>query len=240
VAREVIPGEGLDAGIEIRKRRRLPWLRALLLIFYLGVAAALAVCEYDARAVLRDARARENAQEYDAAFSAYRGVMETFPFSFAIIETQQSLRRICQSPEFEMPKPSWLSRTEGFLGTSFNAQDVYLLPLVAWPVSAVLLLPVFLTRTWRPITAILALLLMLVAIAGSVAQFVWYGLITLPPAAEAVQGYMQAPAAVYCSSYLLLALTALMSLTATGTQRISERAVARATRRDRQGRKFEG
>lgn len=215
VAREVIPGEGLDAGLRIRKRRRrIPWLRALLLISYLGIAAVLVVSESDARGILRDARAEEDAQEYDAAFSTYRGVLEVFPFSFAVIEARQSLRRICESPEFEMPKPSWLSRVEDLLGTDVNVQDVYLLPLAAWPVSALLLLLVLLTRIWRPVAALLALLLMIVAIAGSVAQLAWYGRVPLAPVAQAVQGFMQAPAAVYCASYVLLALTALMTLTA--------------------------
>ena len=215
VAREVIPGEGLDAGPRITKRRRrIPWLRVLLLILYMGIVAALVVSESDARGILRDARARENAQEYDAAFSAYRDVMEVFPFSFAIIETRQSLRRICLKPEFEMPKPSWLSRAEDLLGTGANVQDVYLLPLAAWPGSALLLLPVCLTRIRRPVAALLALLLMIVATAGSVAQLAWYGMIQLAPVAEVVREFMQAPATVYCASYCLLALTAVMTLTA--------------------------
>ena len=216
VAREVIPGEGLDAGLGIRKRRRrIPWFRALLLILYLGIVAALAVSEFDARGILRDARAKENAQEHDAAFSAYHGVLEVFPFSFAIIETRQSLRRmICLSPEFEMPKPSWLSRVEDLLGTDANVQDAYLLPLAAWPGSALLLVLVLLTRIRRPVAALLTLLLVIVAIAGSVAQFGWYGTVPLASLAEAAQKLMQAPGAVYCASYCLLAVTAVMTLTA--------------------------
>ena len=213
VAREVVTAERLESGF-IKKGSRIPWLRTLLLILYLGIVAALAVSESNAHGILRDARARETAQEYDAAFSTYRGVLDAFAFSFATIETRQSLRRICDSNAFEMPKPSWLSWVEDLLGTDVNVQDVYLLPLAAWPVSALLLLLVLLTRIFRPVAAPLALLLMVVAIAGSVAQLAWYGLAPLAPVAEVVQEFMQAPAAVYCASYLLLALTALMTLTA--------------------------
>ena len=212
VAREVIPGEGLDAGLRITKRRRrIPWLRALLLILYLGIAAALIVFESRARENLRAAGAKEDPNE---AFITYSDVLDAYPFSFAVIEARQGLLEICKSPEFEMPKPSWLSRVEDLLGTHANVQNAHLLPLAAWPVSALLLLLVCLTRIRRPVAALLALLLMIAAIAGSVAQLAWYGTVPLAPVAEAAQAFMQAPAAVYCASYWLLALTALMTLTA--------------------------
>ena len=223
VAREVAPGESFESGLTKKgrkgratgKKRRIPWLRALLLLFYLGSVAALAVFEFDAQRILRDARSKESTQDYGGALSAYRGILENLPFSFATIEAWQSLRQISQSPELEMPRPSWLSRVEGLSGADFGVRDVHLLPLVAWPVSAVILLLVLLTRIFRPVVALLALLLMVSAAAGSVGQFAWYGLLPLAPVAEAAQEFMQAPAGVYYASYLLLALTAIMTLTAT-------------------------
>ena len=119
-----------------------------------------------------------------------------------------------------MPKPSWLLRVgDLFGGKDADLPDVYLLPFVAWPVSAVLLLLVFLTRIFRPGAALLALLLMILAIAGSAAQFAWYGLIPLAPVVEATQDFMQTPVAVYSASYMLLAMTALMTLTAATRRR---------------------
>ena len=219
VAREIIPGQGLDAGL-ITKRRRIPWARVLLLILYLGIAAAMVVFELRAREILSDAAAKEKAQDPNAAFAMYGEIRDSFPFSFATIEARQGLLRICQSPDRQMPKPSWLLRVgDLFGGKDADLPDVYLLPFVAWPVSAVLLLLVFLTRIFRPGAALLALLLMILAIAGSAAQFAWYGLIPLAPVVEATQDFMQTPVAVYSASYMLLAMTALMTLTAATKRR---------------------
>ena len=73
----------------------------------------------------------------------------------------------------------------------------------------------FVTRILRPGVALLALFLMVVAVAGLAAQLTWYGSISLPPVAEVAREFMQATPAVYFASYLLLVLTALMTLTAT-------------------------
>ena len=242
VAREVIPGEGFESGLTKKgrkgrksgKKRRIPWLRALLLLLYLGGVAALAVFESDAQRILRDARAKESAEDHEGAVSAYRGILESLPFSFATIEAWQNLRRISQSQALEMPRPSWLSRIEGLSGVDFGARDVHLLPLAAWPVSAALLLLVLLTRIFRPGVAVLALLLVIAAAAGSIAQFAWYGVFPLAPAAEAAQELMEAPAGVFYASYLLLALTAIMTLTATTRRPSSHMAkIAAATARKR-------
>jgi hypothetical protein len=186
-----------------------------MFLFYLGIIGALAVSEFAAQGTLRDARAKEGVQDYDAALSTYRGVLDGVPFSFGTIEARQSLDRLCQSQGLEMPTPSWRPVVENLLGSGQDMPDVHLLPLVAWPVSAALLLLVFVTRILRPRVAFLALLLMIVAMAGSISQLAWCGSIALPAAAEAAQGFMQTMPAVYLASYLLLLLTALMTLTAT-------------------------
>jgi hypothetical protein len=234
VAREVIPSDGLAAGVVIRKeRRRIPWLRALLLTLYLGAAGTMVVLELGARDILSDASRQEN-KDPNEAFDSYRGVVDTFPLSFAVIKARRGLLEISKSPHFDMPEPSWFLQVKGLLGESINPQDVYLLPFVAWPVSALLLLLVLLTRLSRPSIAILGILFLLVAVAGTVAQLALYGLIPLAPATDVAGKLMQKPAAAYIASYLLLVTAALMTLTARGkrqSRHIAQVATARAKRR---------
>ncbi len=208
------PGEDRRKSRLRKKSNRIPWLRMILAVGYLGIAAAMGIYEFKAHRALRDAQAKENAQDQSAAFNAYRDMLEKFPFSFATIETRQGLRRLSDSHEdFGMPKPSWMLPIEDMLG-ELTVSDVYLLPLLAWPACAVMLALVSLTRIFRPVAALLSLLFMLVAVAGSVAQLSWYGLVPLGPATEAVQSVMQVPVSVYCSTYALLLITVSMSLTA--------------------------
>lgn len=202
-----------------KKRYRIPWLRIILVIAYLGIVVALVFSEFNAHRILRDAQANENAQNRRAAFSMYQDITEAFPFSFAIIRAQQHLSRLCDPNECEMPKPSWRLAAENMLGTELNARDIYPLPSVIWPACAVLLFLALLTRIRRYAVASLVLLFMIVAIAGAVVQLSWYGLIPLAPMTDVVQELMKAPVAVYCASYVLLILTAMMTLTATSKQK---------------------
>lgn len=197
-----------------RRKSRIPWLRVILLVVYLGIAVAMVVSEFSARKSLRDARQKENVPDYSGAFVAYEDLVEAFPFSFAAIEATQSLRRLSDSQEeLGVPKPSWILKVEGALG-ELSVSDVYLLPFVTWPACVVLLFLVAATRICRPAAAVLSFLLMIVAAAGSLAQYSWYGLIPLTPVAKVAQNVMQVPLYVYCSSYTLLLTTALMTLTA--------------------------
>jgi hypothetical protein len=197
-----------------RRRRRIPWLRMILLVVYVGIAVAMGVSEFSARKGLRDAREKENVPDFSGAIVAYEDLVEAFPFSFAAVEATQSLHRLSDSQEeLEVPKPSWILKVEGTLG-ELSVSDVYLLPFVAWPACVVLLLLVFVTRIFRPVAAALSFLLMIVAAAGAVAQFSWYGIIPFTPVANVAQSVMQVPLYVYCSSYALLLTTALMTLTA--------------------------
>lgn len=198
------------------KKKRHPWLRIVLVIAYLGIIVALVRSELNAQQILRDAQAKENAQDYQAAFESYQDIIEAFPFSFAIIETQKGIRRLCDSHDFKTPRPSWLLPVEDVLSRKSNVCDVNLLPLVVWPACAVLLSLVFLTRILRPSTAFLVLMLVVVSIAGSVAQLSWHGRMLSMPVAK---GLMERPVVIYCASYLLLVVTALMTLTATRKRR---------------------
>lgn len=223
--------QGHESG-SAKKRCRIPWLRIILVMAYLGIVAALVISEFNAHRILRDAQANENAQNYRAAFSMYQDITEAFPFSFAIIGAQQHLSRLCDPNDSEMPKPSWRLAAENMLGTELNAYNIYPLPSVTWPACAVLLFLVLLSRIRRYGVALLVLLLMIVAIAGVVVQFSWYGLTSFEPMTDVVQELMRAPLAVYCASYVLLILTAMMTLTATSKHK-SRRKNKTATAKER-------
>jgi hypothetical protein len=175
----------------------------------------MATSEFATQRTIRDARAKEISEDYDAALDMYSGILHVVPFSFGAIEAGHSLHRLSQFQGRETPEPFWLAPTKKLLGLNTRLPDVYLLPLVAWPVCAVLLFVVLLTRVRRPAIAFLSLLLMAIAIAGSVVQLVWYGSISLPSAAQTARGLMRVTPNVYYASYLLLVVTALMTLTGT-------------------------
>jgi len=214
IAKEVVPAEKAGLG-SVRKGSRVPWLRALLLILYLGIVAALIVTEFGARRTFHEARIKEDAEDPNVAFAEYRTVRDTYPYTFASIKARQNLRRLGESQGFELPKPKWRAACEDLLGFELKEQDVHILPLAAWSISAVMMLLVFLTRIRRLGVAMVAFLLMILAVSGLVAQLVWYGLIPLSSVAEAIDQFMQAPETVYIASYVLLVLTAFMTLTAT-------------------------
>lgn len=186
----------------VKKRRQTPWLRIILVVLYFGIIVALVSCEYNARQILREAQANEEAQNHNAAFNKYQDIMEAFPMSFAVIEALEGL-----------------SRTGEQIGEQVSEQNVYWLPFIVWPACAVLLFLVLLTRIVRPGAAFLSCLLMIAAVAGSLAQLSWYGLVPSEPIAKAAQVFMKSPVAVYGASYLLFILTALMTLTATSKHR---------------------
>ena len=232
IAKEVIPAEKAGLG-SVRKGSRVPWLRALLLILYLGIVAALIVTEFGARRALHEACVEEDAKDPNTAFakSKYRTILDAYPHTFASIEARQNLRRLGESQGFELPKPKWLAACEDLLGFELKQQDLHILPLAAWSTSAVMLLLVFLTRIRRLGVAIVAFLLMILAVSGLVAQLVWYDLIPLSSVAEAIDQFMQALETVYIASYVLLVLTAFMTLTATAPRihlRIAKMAEATA------------
>lgn len=214
IAKEVIPVETTGFRSD-GKCSRIPWIRAILLIFYLGIVAALVVAEFGARGILYQARAKEDAEDPNAAFSRYRAVQDIYPFTFASIEAQKHLRLINQSHGIELPEQAWLAACQDFLGVELEEQEVYLLPLAVWPISALMLLLVFLTRVRRVGVALIALFFMILAVSGSVAQLAWYSLIPLSSVAEAIGQLMQAPVTLYIASYVLLILTAFLTLTAT-------------------------
>jgi DNA-directed RNA polymerase subunit RPC12/RpoP len=182
--------------IPYRLKRRTSWLRILLTIVYAGIITAFVFYERQAHEVLHSGQALENLERNQEAQQKYEEITGKYWLSFAEIDARKGLFRI--NPD---NKP--------------RVNDVYLLPLVAWPLCTVLLLLVFISRILRPGMAFLAFLLFLLGIAGSVFQFAWYGLISFEPIVTIVQEFVAEPKGIFVVSYLMLIITALMSLTAT-------------------------
>ena len=180
------------------KKCRISWLRIILTIVYIGIIIALVIYERNAHKELNRGQGLENLQKYQEAGEKYREVIEEYELSFAVIEARKNLRRV-----------------EGQLGNDFSIEDVYWLPFITWPVCSVLLFLVFVTRILRPGMAFLAFLFLLLGIFGSVLQLAWYGLISIEPIAVIVQEFAAEPKAAFIASYIMLIITAMMTLTAT-------------------------
>ncbi len=182
--------------VPYRQKRRTPWLRVLLTIIYAGVIISFVFYERQAHYKLNDGRELERLERYREAQQTYEAIIGKYWLSFAEIEARSSLSRI---------NPGNEPRVDGF----------YWLPLAAWPVCSVLLFLVFITRILRPGMAFMALLLLLLAIFGTAFQFTWCGWIRFEPIAEIVQDFIAEPKGIFVLSYLMLIITALMTLTAT-------------------------
>jgi hypothetical protein len=179
-----------------KNKHQTPWLRIILALVYVGIIAWLAIYELNAHKVLRNAQISEGKQEYQSALEGYAKVIEGFQLSFAVIEARKGSRRVQES-----------------LGGDFDADEIYWLPFVVWPTCAVLLFLVFITRIIRLGIACLALLLLIVAILGSLFQLSLYNVISLGSMNKIVQELMANTVMVFVTSYMLLAATALMTLT---------------------------
>jgi hypothetical protein len=222
------PVPAMKAGFKLaRKRSRFPWLRIILFIAYIAIIAVLVCSERNARQMLRDAQAKEVEQNFEGAFELYVNIAERFPCSFAFIEAQANLHRLHDSNAFELPRPPWLEAVEAVLeilqsklDRHLDVSEVYLLSFVAWPACVVLLALVFLTRILRPGAALFVLVLLAVAAAGVVVQLSWYETILLVPVAKEI---IEEPKVLYGASYALLAVTALMTLTATRKRSIRDK-----------------
>lgn len=180
------------------KKRRIAWLRIILTIVYIGIIIGFVIYERNAHEVLNLGRGLENQQKNQDAREKYREVIEEYQPSFAVIEARKNLRRV-----------------EEQLGNDFSIEDVYWLPFITWPVCSVLLFLVFLTRILRPGMAFLAFLLLLLGLFGSVLQLAWYGLIPIEPISVIVEEFAAEPKGTFVTSYIMLIITAMMTLTAT-------------------------
>ena len=180
------------------QKHRIAWLRIFLTIVYIGVIITFVIYERNAHKELNRGRESYNLQKYQEAIEQYRKVIEEYQLSFAVIEARKNFRLV-----------------EEQLGNDFSIDDVYWLPFVAWPICSVLLFLVFVTRIHRPGLAFLAFLLLLLGIFGSLLQLSWYGLISIEPIDVIVQEFAAEPKGIFVTSYIMLIITATMTLTAT-------------------------
>jgi len=179
-------------------KRQTAWLRIILAIVYIGTIIAFVVYERNAHEVLHSGRGSENNEKYQEAREKYRDVIKEYKFSYAVIEARESLRRV-----------------EKQLGNDYGIDDVYWLPFITWPICSVLLFLVFLTRIHRPGVAFLAFLLLLLGLFGCMLQLAWYGLIPIGPIDVIVEEFVSEPKWAFVTSYIMLIITAMMTLTAT-------------------------
>lgn len=192
-----------------------PWLRILLFLAYIALIAGLVVTERKALEGLSDAKAREGKGDFAGALEGYEGVRDGYPFSFSTIEAYDGIQRVAnQGGATPQPpvKPPVLGE---FIGEELAGATVYWLPFVCWPVCALLLGLVFLTRILRIGLAFLSLILCAAAAAGTAIQSSWYGLYTLPQLAEVSKAAMTDPLVLFGATYGLMVITALMTLTRT-------------------------
>jgi len=179
-------------------KHRIAWLRIFLAIVYTGIIVAFIIYERNAHEVLNRGQESYNLKKYPEASEQYREVIEEYPLSFAVIEARKNLRLV-----------------ENQFGNDISIDEVYWLPFITWPVCSVLLFLVFVTRILRPGLAFLAFLLLLLGIFGSVLQLVWYGLIPIESITGIVQKFAAEPKGTFFTSYVMLIITAMMTLTAT-------------------------
>jgi hypothetical protein len=182
--------------VPYRQKRRIPWLRVLLTIIYAVVIIAFVFYERQAHNVLNEGREQESLERYREAQQTYEAIIGKYWLSFAEIGARSGLSRI--NPDNEP-----------------RIDDVYLLPLFAWPLCSILLFLVFITRILRPGMAFMAFLLLLLGLFGTAFQFTWCGWIRFEPIVEIVQDFVTEPKGIFVVSYLMLFITALMTLTAT-------------------------
>jgi len=196
----------------VKKCEQPPWFRIILIILYIGITIALVVSERNAYELLCSAQVSESDGKYEEALKAYHEITERYLLSFAVIEALEGIHRIEKMEGFEPPE------------TREDEPDTYWLPFVVWPACSVLLFLVFLTRLGRPCSAFLAFLIMVAAIAGSLTQLAWYGLVPSETIAKAAGEIMKEPVPVYISSYVLLIATALLTLSGTRKHKIAQAA----------------
>ena len=103
---------------------------------------------------------------------------------------------------------------EEVLGPEFSPYQVDLLPLLAWPACAVLLLLVFLSHVrGRTGVALVSLLVAALAVTGTCYQVSWYGLADILEPFDPVERLVADPASQYGITAMLCILAALLSLT---------------------------
>ena len=175
--------------------------------------------ERDALDVLSDAKALEGQGDHGAALEGYEEIRDGFWFSFSTIEAHDGIGRLVAEAGLTAHAPIKPPVLGECIGDELDGTAVYWLPFVAWPICALLLALVFLTRILRPGAAFLSLILCAAAAAGTAIQISWYGLFSISQIAEVSNTVMNEPLAVFGATYGLMVITALMTLTRTRRKR---------------------
>ncbi len=196
-----------------------PWLRIILFLLYIALVVGCVMMERDALERLSAAKANEGSNEYVAALEGYEGIRDELPFSFSSIEAYDGIQRVVDQGVLVSNEPVKPPVLGEFIGEKFEKSPVYWLPLASWPVCAILLLLVFLTRILRPGVAFLSFILGAVAVTGTALQISWYGLINIGQCAELSNELMGRPLILFGATYGLMVITALMTLTRTRRRR---------------------
>jgi magnesium-transporting ATPase (P-type) len=184
--------------IPLGRERRTNWSRLILSIVYLGIIIAFVVYEINAQKILHNGQALEKRGMYQEASDKYLQVIKDYRLSFCVIAAHRNYQKIQEQLE-----------------TKVSIDSVYWFPFVAWPVCSVLLFLIFVTRIHRPGVAFVAFLFLLLGVFGSAVQLSWDGLVSIKPLDGIIQQFEKEPMSIFIASYLLLIVTALMTLTAT-------------------------
>ena len=184
--------------IPLGRKHKIHGLRCLLIIAYIGIIIGFVFYERSAHQVLYSGQALEELEKYQEASEKYIQVIKEYRLSFAVMEAQRDLQSL--QPQLE---------------NKVSVDSVYWLPFVSWPVCSVLMFLIFVTRIHRPGLAFLAFLFLLSGIFGSALQLAWYGLMSIKPLASIINHFEEEPIGIFIASYVLLIVTALMTLTAT-------------------------
>jgi hypothetical protein len=196
-----------------------PWLRTLLFLAYMALVAGLVMMERDAMDRLSAAKASEDNRDYSGALEGYEEVRDQYQFSFSAIKAFEGIRRVADQGQVTAHPPKKPPVLGECIGEELAGEAVYWLPFVAWPLCAVLLFLVLLTRILRPGVVFLSLLLVAAAVAGTAVQISWDGLFKIEQLAEVSQTLMKQPLVLYGATYGLMVITALMTLTRTRRRR---------------------
>lgn len=205
----------------IFEKRHIAWLRITIGLLYVVFIVGTIIYERNAQQILSRGQELENSQKYHTSYVAYQIVVEKFPLSFSVIEAKQGFLRIEPAlSASEVPERLGTTFIEEQLGRQFSPYVIDWLPFATWPLCSFVMLIVLVTRIRRRGLAFVAFIIMTLAVIGSVIQLTWHGFISFEPLVEIlherqeVQKMMAESLAIFCASYVLLLVTALMTLTA--------------------------
>ncbi len=198
---------------EQHRKKRVPWIRIVLVLIYLGLGVALSVYEANAHKILSKGQHAETSQRYQTAGLAYMMVIEKFPLSFAVVEAKTGLDRVEPAlQEGSLPDRLNISHIERTFGEEFNPYFLDWLPFLASFACGGMLILIFLTRIRRGGMAFFVFLLICATGFSAAVQLARYGWIDQPELGKLAGRAFAAPQAVYIGAYALIGITILLTL----------------------------